>query len=540
MTKTTHIKPFLIAFLFLIIAISFFAYPFLFQTTSPYILLSSDAGNVASILATWFDQESFAKDLLYSNPKNYEFYISALLPIGYILTHFTQDIGLSFHLLIIPLLYFQMSGFYRLGLYLFPQKQTYALILALSNLVYINIGGGEYWGIYSYEAISRVFVNAFLPFFLIFLLKFENQKARWWLLFLMLSIAFYFHTVSIPTLAFSLGFTLLFKPFDIHEKWMERIKYLTLNSLFFIALLTPFIYLYFSAFVHDNTMNEGMLNTHVGKYFQDSHYALSLIFNSKLDWAVIILGYIGFYKSKSDEANLLCLYLTGIILGSLGLATFDQFIAEQFDRAPLQFDLIRNMRFIYPLSLIGIIYLCSDFKKVGVYLFAAFMILVAYKNPLHYFIRPTLKEHRAVELNALMTYSAENQKHINFIKNLNLKEPVLPIGNDKFMDIESLAFRYQAYQPIAYTRKDRNFLIYTNSSTYSKWEVIQTTKIELLKSPDRESAEEKIQELLKETNAQFIYFDTTVKKKELLIPLLNAYAEPIFKTDNRILFKVKK
>lgn len=538
--QSSHLFDPFMHLLALAIAAAFFIYPLLFQNMHSYILLSSDAGNVASILAAWLSPDSFEKDIVFSNPHHYQFYISCILYIAYGLNLLIHDIGMAFHILLIPLIYAQIVGFYILGKRIFADKKTFAFLLTLSNLAYINLGGGEYWGIYSFEALSRSFINAFLPFFLLFLIHLEYKPKQWWLLFLALAIGFYFHTVSVPTLAFALAFTLFFKPYDVYETLSSRFKYVALGSVLFLLAVLPFIYFYINAFVADNKMTDAMIGAHVGQYFKDSSYALSVIFNSKLDWLIIILGYIGFYKDKSDKAQLLGLFLSGIILGSVGLAYLDQTIAAFLGRSPLQFDLIRNMRFIFPLSFIGIGFLLYSYKKIGMILFACLIFLMLYKNPLHYFVKPLKKDYSATELQNLFTYSQETQKHNAYFKKRPKGSTVLPIGNPRFIDIEALSFRYQALQPVVYTRKDRNFLIYTNSTSYPKWEKRHKIIQNLSVANSLKTTNVLLKVLIQETNTDYIYLDKTFGKKALLIETLNAYAEPVFETENRTLFKVKK
>ncbi len=511
-----------------------FLYPLFFQDISPYILLSSDTGNVASILAAWLHPELFNHDIVFSTPEHYRFYISGILYLAWLLSFAVSDIGLIFHLMVIVLIALQFEGFYILGKKVFDDNKIMAFTLAISNLAFINIGGGEFWGVYTFEALSRVFVNAFLPYLLLFLLEHREKPKHWPFLFLLLSAAFYFHSVSAPTLAFALGFALLFQPVN----FVKKIKNLFIGSGVFILSLVPFVYFYLQAFVTDNSMTQTMLDQHVGVYFQNVGTALEAIFNSKLDIALLTLGGLGFIFSKNKEARTLGIFLIGTIIASAGVCFIDQTVAHFFDRAPLQFDLIRNMRFVFPLLFIGIGFLFYRLKK-GSFLFFLLMVFVCYKNPIHYFLMPMKSENQAQKLEDKMQAAHEVQTFIRYFKSSKTSHIILPIGHPQTMDLEALSFRYQAFQSVAYTQKDRNFLIYTNSKSYPKWEALHT-HITALPDQEKKDAKETVALLLRDTRADYIYFDKRFDKKELLISILKAYAEPILETPNRLLLKVKR
>jgi hypothetical protein len=213
--------------------------------TTPYVGLAGDAANIATFVAARAHPELFPRDPVLADPQNYRFYATIHLPLIRALGAIVGSYGTAF-LLLLPLhAWFQLTGFYALGMALFASR-PWAVVLAAANAVTLHLPLGEIWGLWP-DALPRVTFQALLPFLLAAACRWRSQPRAWPWLMLAMGALTYVHPVSFP--AWALAIWLGFWPF-LPAGWRvhERAACLVLLGLVCSAVAAPFAWLYVSSF----------------------------------------------------------------------------------------------------------------------------------------------------------------------------------------------------------------------------------------------------------------------------------------------------
>jgi hypothetical protein len=502
----------------------------------PFILTHGDAGNVASFVAGWLHPDRFVNDLVLSDPHAFRFYVTALIPAVMFLNTFVPDLGTAYALLYMPLIFFQLVGFYALGKQLFSSR-VWAFLLALFTLPPVDVFSGEFWGVW-YEPLTRMTYGAFLPFLLLAFLRYGRSR-RWlpWL-FVLCGLGVYVYPVAAPTVAFACwtGALTLKPPGERPARHAVR---LILGGIVFLTAAVPFAWVFFKGFPSfeaspSPTRGSGgaLLATYdamIGPVYTDALVALkSLLTGTGVTYAYYwIPGLLAFFAVPrlnprcSDTGRFFRMVILGIFLGSFGIAWLDQRISAMLGRTPIEIDLIRNIRFELPLLCCGFVWAASQVYALlmqarlrvsrigarmvfGVTLLSVLASWAMWPTYLSYAMHLT-----GSPLGTTSREDVDGSAIVSYLRGLQPGSSVLPIGVLSVgAEQMGLAIRYGALQPVVYLKKDANALIYSGVPKRAQWEQAHDAMVALVNTTDEAGARIQLRHVLDLLRPKYILFDT--------------------------------
>ena len=206
-----------------------------------FVNLYSDAANIASFAAAYSHPEYFVQDAFLSNPANFAGYFAFHVPLIGGLGSLFGNYATAFVVLLFPILFLTLSGYYLLGLSLFKNRGL-SFIFSLLLFIPISLPVYEYYGANG-DILPRSLFQALLPFALLLLLRVIERPKWWWLCSFVFLLLFYVHPVSGPSWFIALYICyLLIMLLHFHKiHWKPFI-----TSLFVIIIgLLPFINAFF-------------------------------------------------------------------------------------------------------------------------------------------------------------------------------------------------------------------------------------------------------------------------------------------------------
>ncbi len=163
------------------------------QGRSPFIYLGVDAGRIATNAAMCDYPENFRWlavrkwGVLCVHP--HVFLVNGVR----LLENMVGDFGTATVVLLVPVVFLQLWGFFLVGRVLFGEDRwALALTFLQLPLVWIRYPVGTHWGIYE-DPWARHLYQAVLPFLLWAALKFVDRPAMWPWVLLANGVALYFH-----------------------------------------------------------------------------------------------------------------------------------------------------------------------------------------------------------------------------------------------------------------------------------------------------------------------------------------------------------
>ncbi len=261
-----------------IIVISFALFAFLFfigklQGNYPFVMLSSDAGNVASFTVGRQFPELFTNDYLLGTPSNFYYYLTVHIPLIALLGQFVGNYGLAYTWLLAPTIFIQLLGFYIFGRVLF-QNRYWAMLLAIVSLPFVPLNMGEYWGIYL-DAQPRFIFQAFLPLVLSATVYWSSKPNRWPWILMFAGFIMYAHPGNGPV--WGLAIWLGLWPF-IPNDWSiwKKVRHMFFIGIIFFITVSPFVIYYLqnhNASEIDSTLTYEQAYTmirksHTNEYFE--------------------------------------------------------------------------------------------------------------------------------------------------------------------------------------------------------------------------------------------------------------------------------
>ncbi|CAM2868174.1 Uncharacterised protein [Legionella steigerwaltii] len=526
---------------------------------APIILTNGDAGNVSSIVASNMNPERFVQDPLFSDAQNFKFYWTISVPLTQFITYFTHDIGQAYLLLIWPIIFVQLIGFYLLGLYLFSNK-GWAFLLAILSLSPVFVFPGELWGQLDVP-LTRSYYGVLFPFILFLSLK-KNNKI--WLPFVVMGLcglSVYVHPVSAPSVSFAC-LTALFMCKPTERSWLKQLSVIFAAGVMFLVVAAPFIISFFSGFPSSENIHNNSSSAIAAHYMTEAagpqYYNVlsilnslySLLFQGKWSWFWLI-GLIGllivptFSKKPYYERKFFIFFIVGLLISSVGIAWLDQSIARMYGRYPAEIDLVRNSRYLIPLLLIG-----------GVRFFASINIKILSKyRPAFWFLIlifvyrwfidfPTTfttflvnqVQHKQTEN---LVNNSSNKKMLNYIKSLPTGSKIMAFSLDSdsngLIEDIMLAIRYSSFQPIAHLRKDLNFLSYSGRGLQIlEWQK-EAEQLALIKKEDDQSKLKLLKEFMQAHKVNLLLVYEPDVSAELR-SLFNSQFELLYKQINFSLY----
>ena len=335
----------------------------------PYTELWTDAGVVSSFSAALDFPEHFTNDALLSDARRPKGYLAMHVPLLRLLTKVTGDYGYSFCLLIIPVLFLHLTGYYLLANYLF-RNRIMAISFSAINLVTIYYGVRDYWGFFI-DPQPRLLFQAILPFLLLFAL-WGLDKPKWWIAIMAgCGILFYFHALSGIAIGLMIWFGLMFSPLpNISRK--KHLLYIVLSGIAFLVFFVPLIDFYFTnvTSISLNSTSEQPLIPYDIAYpyffaiFNDLlniNTVFTGFISQMTSYLLLPLGLIGMigtlYLASDDDkkrAKFISYWFAAIILISIIIPWIEHFIESKLQILPIQIDSARNLRYTIPIFYIFI------------------------------------------------------------------------------------------------------------------------------------------------------------------------------------------
>ena len=334
------------------------------QGVHPFPYLGGDASNIASFAAALDHPERFARDAAMGDPSHFGFYFTVHLPLLRWLAPVFGSYGTAFVSLLPLHVFLQCAGFYWLGIVLFRHR-GWALMLAAVNLAPIALTPETGWGVLQ-DPIPRFSFQALLPFVLAFALTSRDTPKRWPLVMLVAGLLIYVHPVSAPGWGFGLWLGwLAFRPANSTSRfWLvcwgsSAVVFLATSALFLIRYLTH----------HDHGVRSEadfdqvyaiLLAMRPLAYFDVFHalrgFAADWAGPRALLWPWALLGAIWVSRTSAEARRVVtavALWAAGLTIVSVGIPLAEQFAARAFRHLPVQVDLIRGLRYLVPIVLLG-------------------------------------------------------------------------------------------------------------------------------------------------------------------------------------------
>lgn len=439
-------------------------------------LVGSDAGNISSFVASLDSPEQFRRDVLLGHPEYFRFYRTIHFPIlrawvkghGDYASFFTKTAG--FHLAL------QMTGFFLLGLALF-QSFPLAAALGLASAAPFGLPYGEFWGAWP-NALPRVAFQSLLPFALALALLAREKPGAWPWLAAIFGGLLYVHPVSAPAwgLAFWSGTLFLHPP-----AWSRKQSLASAATCAVAGILPtlPFAWNYYGNHLQTPSVDYAVLHAAIARHFDAGFLdiPLSLLdFRFKYDrlsWLVGALGLLIAWRFRPPGDKRLTIFaawsLTLLGVSAL-LPAIEQPLFRYWQRMPLEYDLVRGLRYCIPLLLIlwlwpGTLLRGRSRPFAWLYAFALTSTWFAlHPMPAWGWIPSApIAAHGESE-------AAEQEDLILVLDSLKAMPPetlVLPWLGDLSQEI---AIRYHARQPLAHCGKDAGILPYSDAAAMLRWD----------------------------------------------------------------------
>lgn len=459
-------------------------------------LLNGDAANIASFAAALDHPDLFSKDPLLSNPDNFAFYFTIHVPMIRLLNHVFGNYGTAFISLLFPILFAQLMGFYYLGNVLYHNR-FWAFLLAIVTAVSVTLPLGEFWGFYV-DPIPRLLFQAFLPFLLGAAIKWGGQAKFWPWIMGCAGLLVYAHPVSAPAWGVAILLGLWFSvPSSITST--HRFKMMIMSGLFFLIVITPFAVNYLTTFSHSQAKDYDQVMEILSYRFSPGYLNLPLalqifyqeIINSNLInrglwiWTGVGFGLVTYLQKKNSIQNrysyVLASWWIGLLLISVALPLIEHEALKALRRTPLEFDLIRGLRYTIPLLWMVSFWALSEVYNVALqtsrmYHFGdkLWSLLVAiagigmvffWMNENQFISRTNISSTYACWKQELfLCPQPEATARADFLDAIRV---LTPPGSSIFYS--DLAVRYYALRSITYTNKDGGALGYANHDELIKW-----------------------------------------------------------------------
>jgi hypothetical protein len=452
-----------------------------YQGQFPFMDLDSDASQIASFAAAQGNPDAFVGDFLLNDPRNYNFYFTLQIPLARLMASVVGDIGLAL-IMPLPLLYaLQGFGFYLWGRTLFGHR-FFGLLFSVAVLPVIRIvETADYWGARGFTT-PRDWFQAILPYILVLALTKAGTRRGRFLVMGLTGLLIYVHPVSTPPWACAIWLGLWW---GLPNSMSLRQKAVEMASLagVFLVLSAPFFSRFLWGGKQDPVPVEDVLL--VLKYrYQAGYWDLSLVLKEVIRIAhtsgTLYFSTLGAYllwrRRSSLRPRLLVVasWFAGLVLLGIIAVWVDHTLAELAGRVPVQLDLVRAVRYLFPLGWMlgfwGFAQLVLNVGNVAVKSISfatsmAFVISLFVRYPMPDFLSPGWALIRSGTLFPAAAAPTPLQGAIDAVKR------VTPVGSRFFATNmqDAAVLRYQGLRPVVFSYKDGGTLGYSNHRALLLW-----------------------------------------------------------------------
>lgn len=316
------------------------------------IALATDQGMYTSMIAARAMPEAFISDAFYSNSKILDIYRLIHFPL---IESLVEDgkFGIAYLKLTGVHVFLNYLGFYLLGMLLLKKRWPALFFSLLMGFVYW-IPWGTYWGGGYLDYSPRTTFSALYSFLLCWVLTVWN-KPRWWpCVMFVAGLMVYIHAISsLPVLAgLWLGFAVL-KPAQSTWKW--HAWWMVFVGLCGVAGIGPYMLHYMKPGLAltpaDVSLLQDVMRLRFNIEFSEYWAGLGQFFWQHIRLGLFPLAGTGaylIYKYGNTEERRIGLQIGMWCLGPvvvLCIFLLDQYVAALRGVPPMQFDLIRTLRF---------------------------------------------------------------------------------------------------------------------------------------------------------------------------------------------------
>jgi hypothetical protein len=443
------------------------------QNGSTDLYLSSDAANIASFSATLDQPEAFTGDGVLDDPRIFDFYLAAHIPLIRWMQTLVGDYGVAFVVLLAPHAFLHLLGFYVLGRVLFGSR-PWALALALITFSPVSLNMGTFWGMYA-DAIPRVSFQVLLPFVLAAAVHLRGRPAFWPAIMGCMGLLTYVHPVSAPVwgLVLWFGFIVL-----APSTWSRQRRFIQacLTGGAFAMVIGPSLVHYTRTFAIDNSAGydlvrnallfrllPGMLDP--PKAFLDFILTIPEIITIGAA-AIVFTWYLD--PASRPKQRMLHAWMAALLVVSVLLPSIEHAVARANRSMHLEIDLIRNLRYIIPLLLTFWMWTFSAWNRkdrgfsrpsaVG-------LIILATWIGQH----PPAQVETAIRNFAAGRLTQENPMHAAFRRAVAALRASTLSGEQVLATFAPVHIRYGARRPVVYTYKDGGILAYADHKRLIAW-----------------------------------------------------------------------
>lgn len=514
-----------------LVAVLFLLFAAVFQLAhlghvEPYVLLDGDAGNIATFAAARDHPHLFDGDEILGNPALSRWYPTIHVPAVRALARVAGDYGLAFQSLLGLHVLLQCLGFYVFGRVLF-RSRYWAFLLALVTLVRVDLNLGELWGIYEYP-IPRISFQSLIPFVAAAAYHWRSNVRAWPAIMIGIGLLMYVHPVSTPAwaLAFWLGF-LAYVP--SRWSWSRSFAVLPGLGVLFLAITAPFLIHYTSQQeVAPPASTQSYAQTYEiiearflpgyldpPKAFIDFLLAFTTIKYKKFFWVWAVIGGLLTLAMKRDQHRdvlVILLWALGIVITSMILPVVDQGIARALSSFPLEYDLVRGMRYFVPLMLLFTLWPLSELSRrwhrtpartgsIIASLLGALLVSV------------WIWWHPPVSVSGLVRCFRQGRLRCGpareaEIEALSALERLVPPGSPILPTALALQVRYFSLRPVVYCHKDGGILAYTSHEGLLKWDGRRRAMSSAIALNDPRDRMRRLARLAVDFGAQYLLVDS--------------------------------
>jgi len=319
-----------------------------------------DEAALNSFAAASDHPERFALDRLLSDPSVYQWYTPAYVRTIRVFK------SLGFH-------YQTANAFLGGGaalLFLFGLRRLFTTVsgradVALAATLALGLAfdetmppGGEYWSIL--QVLPRTIFAAFMPWVLVLAMATAGKPRRWWIPCVAASLLLHIHPLSAPALAAAILLALVVAS---DEPIRARVVGAALAVAAVVVTMLPYALVYISHYTPAATVDAAM-NARALELVQGSfaHTRLGLVLRQlaihRLTTLRILVDVFAVVLLVRGSMNRTTKFFLGLVAGyaivSFALPAIDSAVAGYFGRRQLEYEFVRNIRYLDLLAVLGV------------------------------------------------------------------------------------------------------------------------------------------------------------------------------------------
>jgi len=450
--------------------------------------IDGDAQQLVAFAAALDHPEAFTRDPLLADATNFNWYRSIHTPLIRLLAQ-GQDYGLAYEKLTGIHHFAYLVGFYLLGLCFLRQRPLVVCFVVVASLEFW-IGWGEFWGLLRAAVpLPRVtWAALFAPLCAAMLIV--RRRYRFWpFIFFGMGALVHVQSVSAAGMGFAMWLGLWhFRPEGFTRK--RHLMHMLLAGVCFVLPATPFIinYLgYFATGAMNRLSPEDLLFLRtVAEYrYEETAARLGLqLWNFFLQmltqppllppalfgvWVICRYGNEG----ERDVLPMLGLWVLGITL-IVVVHALDQEVARRLGRLPLEFDLVRTLRFFPFICFIAVFMGFSIYWDTGI-LQARFAwarglpALLAALTLVLFLLQGAVQSVLFLVLPSGAQQAATRAKERANGELIRALCELTPAGSKIFLESGDYLVRYGALRNLAFSHKDGIMLYAKNVAGLKDW-----------------------------------------------------------------------